>query len=249
MNGVLDLLVAPEAWAALVTLTVLEIVLGIDNLIFISVLTNKLPEDYRDRARQIGISMALILRLVLLAGISVIIGLTSPAFSLFDHAFTWRDLILISGGLFLVWKSTSEIHQKVDGTDEEEGSPDKPAAGGFAAAIVQIVILDMVFSIDSIITAVGMTNDLPIMYAAVIIAVGLMFWTAGPLSDFIRRNPTVVMLALSFLLMIGTALIAEGWGASVKKGYIYTAMAFSAVVEGLNILSRKRSEQRRKGRG
>jgi predicted tellurium resistance membrane protein TerC len=229
----------PTAWVALVTLIVLEIVLGIDNLIFISILTNKLPPQHQARARRLGIGAALIMRLVLLATISFIVQLTEPLFELFDHGFSWRDLILISGGLFLVWKATREIHHTVDIEDEKDTMVGKAVQMTISAAIFQILLLDLVFSIDSIITAVGMTDEIAIMYIAVICAVTVMLLAAEPLSKFIAKNPTVVMLALGFLLMIGMTLIADGFGFHVPKGYIYAAMGFSALVEGLNMLARR----------
>jgi len=234
---------SPEAWAALATLIVLEVVLGIDNLIFISILTNRLPEADRPRARMVGISAALVLRLALLSLIFVIVGLTAPVFTVFEHAFSWRDLILIAGGMFLVWKATTEIHHNVDPDDGAHKGPTKSA--GFAMVIGQILVLDLVFSMDSILTAVGMTSHLPIMVTAVVVSVVLMMFAARPLADFIHANPTVVMLALGFLLMIGMVLIADGFGAHVPKGYIYAAMAFSALVEGLNMLARKARIRRR----
>lgn len=231
----------PTAWVALLTLVVLEIVLGIDNLIFISILTNKLPEEQRARARRLGISAALIMRLVLLATISIIVQLTAPVFTALGHGFSWRDLILIAGGLFLVWKATKEIHHTVDPQDHQDtmvGTLQMSLAG----AIFQILLLDLVFSIDSIITAVGMTDEIAIMYIAVIVAVSVMMLAATPLANFIAKNPTIVMLALGFLLMIGMTLIADGMGYHVPKGYIYTAMGFSALVEGLNMLARRRKK-------
>jgi predicted tellurium resistance membrane protein TerC len=231
----------PTAWVALVTLIVLEIVLGIDNLIFISILTNKLPEAQRARARRLGIGAALIMRLVLLATISFIVQLTAPVFSAFGHGFSWRDLILIAGGLFLVWKATTEIHHTVDkDAGEDAASLSGTLQLSLGAAIFQILLLDLVFSIDSIITAVGMTDEIAIMYIAVIVAVTAMMLAAGPLADFIAKNPSIVMLALGFLLMIGMTLIADGMGYHVPKGYIYAAMGFSALVEGLNMLARRR---------
>ena len=247
----IELLTAPEVWMAFFALVTMEIVLGIDNLLFISIASSKLPEAQQDTARRIGIGLALVLRLVLLSGIAWIVGLTEPVFDLgfsggvgahgepsFDTAFSWRDLILIGGGAFLVWKATTEIQHKVQ---------PKPAetvfAGGatsaFAAVIVQIVLLDVVFSVDSILTAVGMTEHIPVMVAAVVIAVAVMFLAAGPVTRFVNENPTVVMLALAFLLMIGMVLIAEGFGRHVPKGYIYGAMAFAALVEGLNMWVRR----------
>ena len=229
----------PTAWVALLTLIVLEVVLGIDNLIFISILTNKLPKEQQARARRLGISAALIMRLVLLATISIIVQLTAPIFTLFGHGFSWRDLILIAGGLFLVWKATKEIHHTVD-PDDHKDSMVGAVSMTMGAAIFQILLLDLVFSIDSIITAVGMTDEIAIMYIAVIVAVTVMMLAATPLANFIAKNPTIVMLALGFLLMIGMTLIADGMGYHVPKGYIYAAMGFSALVEGLNMLARRR---------
>ncbi len=262
-----SLLVDPAAWAALITLIVLEVVLGIDNLIFISILSNKLPESQRSQARRLGIGLALGLRLVLLSGIAWLVGLTAPVIDLglvgapdghgapsFETAFSARDLILIAGGLFLLWKATKEIHHSMDVDDSGElldktGGVGSKAGLSFASAIVQILLLDMVFSVDSILTAVGMTDDLPIMVAAVIVAVGVMLVAADPLANFIDRNPTVVMLALGFLIMIGAVLIADGFGVHVPKGYIYAAMAFSAGVETLNILARRARQRARSAAG
>lgn len=234
---IIPLLSDPAAWAALATLVVMEVVLGIDNLIFISVLSNKLPEGQRQRARRIGILAALVLRLVLLATIALIVGMTEPLFEIFGKAFSWRDLIMIAGGLFLVWKATSEIHESVD--PEVEGEGNGKVALSMAAVVGQILVLDLVFSVDSIITAVGMTPHVPIMFVAVIAAVLAMLLAADPLANFIHRNPTIVMLALGFLLLIGTTLIAEGFGAHIPRAYIYAAMAFSAFVEGLNMAARR----------
>ena len=245
MDYLLQLAASPTAWIALATLIVMEIVLGIDNLIFISILTNKLPEQYRTKARRIGIGMALILRLGLLGTIAYIVQLTTPVFEVLGKAFSWKDMILIAGGLFLVWKATSEIHHSM--SPHAEGETQSTPSGvslGFAAAIGQILMLDLVFSIDSIITAVGMTEHLPIMVSAVVVAVLVMLLASEPLAKFINENPTVVMLALAFLIMIGMTLIAEGFGAHVPKGYVYAAMAFSATVETLNILARRVREKR-----
>jgi predicted tellurium resistance membrane protein TerC len=250
MDSLITLFSQPATWVALATLIAMEVVLGIDNLVFVSILTNKLPAAMRPRARLIGIGLALGLRLALLGTVAVIVKLTEPILTAFGHGFSWRDLILIAGGLFLVWKSTKEIHHSVDPVPSGDvfDVGDKPVARavtiGFAAAIGQIIMLDLVFSIDSIVTAVGMTPHIPIMVVAVIVAVLVMLLAAGPLSDFIARNPTVVMLALGFLLMIGMTLIAEGFGAHVEKGYVYAAMAFSAAVEGLNIWSRGARERK-----
>ncbi|WQG58235.1 TerC family protein [Pseudomonas sp. RTB3] len=243
MDYLLQLAASPTAWIALATLIVMEIVLGIDNLIFISILTNKLPEKHRAKARRIGISMALILRLGLLSTIAFIVQLTAPVFEIFGQAFSWKDMILIAGGLFLVWKATTEIHHSMDPEPEEKTSTGNAVTIGFAAAIGQILLLDLVFSIDSIITAVGMTEHLPIMVIAVVAAVVVMLVAAEPLAKFINDNPTVVMLALGFLIMIGMTLIAEGFGAHVPKGYVYAAMTFSAVIEGLNIARRNRHKR------
>jgi predicted tellurium resistance membrane protein TerC len=260
MSNISALLADPAAWAALVTLIVMEVVLGIDNLIFISILSNKLPEGQRQKARRIGIGLALVMRLLLLTAIAWIVALTAPVFDLglvgplgehgeptFETEFSWRDLILIAGGLFLMWKATKEIHHTID-ADESDELLDKKGvvAITFTAAIVQILLLDVVFSIDSILTAVGMTEHVEIMYVAVITAVVVMLLAADPLANFINKNPTVVMLALGFLLMIGMVLIAEGFGAHIPKGYIYTAMAFSAGVELLNIFSRRRRARQKR---
>jgi predicted tellurium resistance membrane protein TerC len=242
MTHILALATDPAAWLALATLVVMEVVLGIDNLVFVSILTNKLPEATRGRARHLGIGLALVMRLLLLGVIAFIVGLTAPVLTLLSHRFSWRDLILLAGGLFLLWKATREIHEAMAPGEPGADGAGRPARAPprFAAAIAQILALDLVFSIDSILTAVGMTDQLPIMCAAVIVAVGLMMIASGPLAGFIRKNPTIVMLALGFLLMIGMTLIAEAFGVTVPKGYIYAAMAFSGLVEGLNMLARAR---------
>ena len=239
MDSLLALMTDPTAWAALVTLIVMEIVLGIDNLIFISILSNKLPEAQRARTQRMGLMLALVMRLGLLGTVAWIAQLTAPAFTLFAHAFSWRDLILLVGGLFLVWKATSEIRHHVTHSDDVSDNASSTVQLTVAAAIGQIIVLDIVFSVDSIITAVGMTEHMPIMFIAVIVAVMVMLFAALPLSRFIDRNPTIVMLALSFLLVIGMTLIADGFGTHVPKAYIYAAMAFSAFVEGMNMLVRK----------
>jgi predicted tellurium resistance membrane protein TerC len=244
MDYALGLLSDPATWVALVTLIAMEVVLGIDNLIFISILTNKLPEHQRVRARRIGIGGALLLRLALLGTVAVIVQLVDPIFTALGNSFSWRDIILIAGGLFLVWKATKEIHHNVDpdpGSDMFEG---RSRSLGFGAAVLQILLLDLVFSIDSIITAVGMTDHVPIMIVAVVFTVAVMLVAATPLANFIQANPTIIMLALGFLLLIGTMLIAEGFGAHVPKGYIYAAMAFSALVEALNMLARRAKKRR-----
>jgi predicted tellurium resistance membrane protein TerC len=240
MEYLMDLLTSPAAWVALATLIVMEVVLGIDNLIFISILTNKLPEAHRTKARRLGIGMALILRLALLSTVAFIVKLTAPVFEVAGHGFSWKDIILIAGGLFLLWKATSEIHHSVDPVAKEDAGISAQVGIGFASAIGQILMLDLVFSIDRIITAVGMTEHLPIMVIAVVVAVLVMLLASEPLARFINANPTVVMLALGFLIMIGMTLIAEGFGAHVPKGYVYTAMAFSAAIECLNLWVRRR---------
>ena len=244
MDELIALAEDPAAWAALATLVVMEVVLGIDNLIFISILSNKLPEAQRARTQRIGIGLALVMRLGLLGTVALIVRLTNPLFSVFDHAFSWRDLILISGGLFLVWKATTEIHHHVAHETEDDAFDGATITLTPWSAIGQILVLDLVFSIDSIVTAVGMTEHIPIMFVAVIAAVAVMLFAAGPLSRFIGRNPTVVMLALGFLLVIGMTLNAEGFGSHVPKGYIYAAMAFSAFVEGLTMMARRAKKKR-----
>ena len=247
MDSILALMQDPAAWIALVTLVVMEVVLGIDNLIFISILTNKLPPEHRVQARRIGIGLALIMRLALLGTIAWIVKLTNPVFELFGHGYSWKDMILIAGGLFLVWKATKEIHHTVDPTPTHDVMDKKDVViANAGAAIVQIILLDIVFSIDSILTAVGMTEHLPIMVVAVLVAVTVMLLAADPLANFINKNPSVVMLALGFLLMIGMVLIADGFGYHVPKGYIYAAMAFSAGVEALNMLGRRSASKKEK---
>jgi predicted tellurium resistance membrane protein TerC len=251
-DSITPLLTDPAAWAALVTLIVMEVVLGIDNLIFISILSNKLPPEHRSRVRRIGISLALIMRLALLSTIAWIVTLTAPVFAVMGNEFSWKDMILIVGGLFLVWKATKEIHHSVDPTpshdllDKGKGGKAEAVINNAGAAIFQIILIDLVFSIDSILTAVGMTEHLPIMVVAVLVAITVMLLAADPLGDFIDKNPTVVMLALGFLLMIGMVLIADGFGYHVPKGYIYAAMAFSAGVEALNMLSRTSATKKQK---
>lgn len=239
MVSLLTLAADPTAWVALLALVAMEIVLGIDNLIFIAILTNRMPEHQRESGRRIGIGLALILRLGLLSTIAFIVQLTAPVFSVFGHGFSWRDLILLAGGMFLVWKATKEIHHRVDPDPGPDLFDRKKASLGFAGALGQIVLLDLVFSLDSIITAAGMTEHVPIMVIAVIAAVLAMLMAATPLANFINANPTVVMLALGFLLMIGTALVAEAFGAKIPKGYIYAAMIFATLIEGFNMLERR----------
>ncbi|MBM3635514.1 MAG: TerC family protein [Alphaproteobacteria bacterium] len=244
MDYLYSLLIDPHAWIALAALVTMEVVLGIDNLIFISILSNKLPPEQQKIARRIGLLAALGLRIVLLGALTFIIHLVEPLFSIMGKSFSGRDLILISGGLFLVWKATREIHHVLD-PEEDSNLFSSATRSGLSTTIVQILFLDFVFSIDSIITAVGMTEHLPIMIIAVIAAVLSMILAADTLSKFIKNNPTIVMLVLGFLLMIGMTLLAEGFGANVPKGYIYSAMAFAAGVEGLNILSRRSARKQR----
>jgi|UniRef100_UPI003783DC5C predicted tellurium resistance membrane protein TerC len=230
---------SPEAWIALLTLTVMEIVLGIDNIVFISILVDKLPVAERPRARFLGLGFAMVTRILLLLSISWVMQLKNPLFALFGHQISGKDLILILGGLFLLYKATTEIHHKVEGHAEEEKTTKARAALG--AILVQIAILDIVFSLDSVITAVGMADHIMVMIIAVMISVGFMMVFAGSVSDFISAHPTVKMLALSFLLLIGTTLIAEGFHVHFEKGYVYFAMAFSIFVEMLNIRMKKRA--------
>lgn len=225
-------LTSPEAWIALVTLTVLEIVLGIDNVVFISILAGKLPASAQRRARSVGLTLAMVTRILLLLSITWIMRLTTPLFALAGHTFSGRDLILLAGGLFLLWKSTREIHASLEGPEPAGQGPHGRAT--FWGVIVQIALLDIVFSLDSVITAVGMARDLGVMIAAIVAAVGVMLLAAGAISDFVHRHPTVKMLALSFLLLIGVTLIADGLGQHVSKGYVYFAMGFSVFVELLN---------------
>ncbi|HBL25637.1 MAG TPA: hypothetical protein DD490_02250 [Acidobacteria bacterium] len=227
----------PESWIALLTLTVLEIVLGIDNIIFISILAGKLPLEQRDRARKVGLFLAMFIRIALLASLAWIVRLTAPLFTVLSQEISGRDLILLIGGVFLLFKATREIHDKLEG---EEGHASAKIAASFGAVIVQILLLDIVFSLDSVITAVGMANDLTVMIIAVILAVSVMLFSAGPVSAFVERHPTVKMLALSFLLLIGMSLVAEGLDQHIPKGYVYFAMGFSVFVEMLNLRSKRK---------
>jgi len=233
-----DLLTDPQAWIALATLTALELVLGIDNVIFISILVDKLPPAQRELARRLGLAMAMLMRIGLLLVLSWMVGLVAPLFTLLGQAISGRDLILIVGGLFLIWKSTSEIHQSLEG---EEGHASSAVRATFAAVIVQITLIDIVFSLDSIITAVGMVSRTEVMVTAVVLSVALMMLFAAPIGRFVSAHPTIKMLALSFLVVIGVVLIAEGFDHRVPKGYIYFAMAFSVCVELLNIRMRRRA--------
>ncbi|EFL90335.1 TerC family protein [Ahrensia sp. R2A130] len=240
----IELLYDPAVWASFATLTIMEIVLGIDNIVFISVIINRLPPEQAERARKIGLALALIFRIALLLVITWIIGLQSDLFTAFGHAFSWRDLILIGGGVFLIYKATAEIHEEFEGETEEEEA-ERLSVTSFASIIGQIIVIDIVFSVDSIITAVGMAEHVEVMIAAVIVAVGIMFVASGTVADFIRRHPTTKMLALAFLLLIGVSLVADGLGFHIPRGYIYAAMGFSVLVETINILAgRKRKKQR-----
>ena len=234
----MELLSNPQTWIAFVTLTLLELVLGIDNIIFISILVDKLPEARRETARRLGLFMAMFMRIGLLLVLAWIIGLVTPLFSAFGKDISGRDLILILGGLFLVWKSTTEIHHAIEGEEEQHASAGRAS---FSAVILQIMLVDLVFSLASIITAVGMVDDVRVMIAAVIASVGMMMVFAGPIGRFVSAHPTIKMLALSFLVVVGVVLVSEGFGTHVPKGYVYFAMAFSLCVEMLNIRMRKRS--------
>jgi predicted tellurium resistance membrane protein TerC len=241
-TSTMESLTNPEIWIALGTLTALELVLGIDNIIFISILAGKLPPEQRDKARRLGIALAAITRLALLFAIAWIVGLTAPIFSVFSHEISWRDLILIGGGLFLIGKATHEIHQKLEGASEhvEAGK----AVASFGSVIAQIMLLDVVFSLDSIITAVGMVEQRWVMFAAILISIAFMLLFARPIGDFVERHPTVKVLALSFLIMIGLVLMADGFGQKIPKGYIYAAMAFSVFVEMVNLWIRNRAQKK-----
>lgn len=239
MEHIVSLLSSPEAWASLLTLTVLEIVLGIDNIIFISIIAAKLPANQQAKARTIGLGLALIMRIILLMLIFWIAHLTAPLFAVFGNEISWRDIILIGGGLFLLVKGTMEIHHTVEGEGDEKTSTLKQVT--FGAVLAQIAILDIVFSLDSVITAVGMADERSIMIAAVIIAIAVMLFAAKPVSDFVNAHPTVKMLALSFLLLVGMALIADGFDVHIPRGYLYFAVAFSLGVEILNLWVRKKN--------
>ncbi len=233
----MEWITSPEAWIALATLTILEIVLGIDNIVFITVLSDRLPEDQQKRARRVGLSLAMGTRILLLLFLAWILGLVQPLFSVFGHVFSGRDLILAAGGVFLLWKATHEIHDNLEG--EEERARGRPRAT-LGAVLVQIALLDIIFSLDSVITAVGMADDLPVMVIAIVLAVGVMMVSADAIGGFVGRHPTVKMLALSFLLLIGMSLVADGMGLHIPKGYIYFAMGFSIFVEILNLRIRER---------
>lgn len=238
----MEWLTDPHAWLALATLTALEIVLGVDNIIFISILCGRLPEAQRARARSIGLALAMLTRIGLLFTLSWLMTLTAPLFSVLAHSFSGRDLILIGGGLFLLWKSVHEIHNALEGVSDAQPGASAAATATFGAVIAQIAVIDIVFSLDSVITAVGMVDELSIMVIAIVIAVGVMLVAAGPIGNFVDRHPTIKMLALSFLILVGVALIGEGWGFHIPKGYIYFAMAFSVAVEMLNLRLRAKSK-------
>ena len=236
----MDLLWSPEAWISLLTLTVLEIVLGVDNIVFISILAGKLPKHQRARARMLGLGLAMGTRILLLLSLTWVMGLTRPLITVLEHEISGRDLILLAGGMFLLWKSTTEIHERLEGPSESHSH--RKAVHSFAGVLIQIGLLDIVFSLDSVITAVGMANSVAIMIAAIMIAVAFMMFTSSAVSEFVDRHPTVKMLALSFLLLIGMALVAEGFHEQITKGYIYFAMAFSVFVEMLNIRARRKGK-------
>ena len=240
-----DWLLDPQIWASLLTLTILEIVLGIDNLIFISIVAGRLPAHQQARARSVGLSLALFMRLALLASISWLVGLTATIFSVGGHGFSWRDLILAGGGLFLLYKGTKEIHELVEGGEEGGDVTDEAPKRkvSFASVIGQIIVLDIVFSLDSVITAVGMADNLWVMSTAVLVAVVIMLFASGTVASFVNNHPSVKMLALAFLLLIGMVLVADGMGFHVPKGFIYAAMGFSVAVESLNLLARKKRKQ------
>ena len=236
----MDWLTSPEAWIALLTLTALEIVLGIDNIIFISILVGRLPEQQRNKGRVLGLGFAMITRILLLLSITWVMKLTEPLFTVLARDLSGRDLILIGGGLFLLWKSTVEIHESLEGAGEERTAA---ALAGFAATIAQIAVIDIIFSLDSVITAVGLAQDVAVMIIAIVAAVGVMLFASKAIGDFVDRHPTIKVLALSFLVVVGVALIAEGFDWHVPRGYIYFAMAFSTVVEMLNIRMRRKAAQ------
>ena len=241
---ILALLTDPNAWAALVTLTVLEIVLGIDNLVFLAVLTSRLEGAQARRARIIGLSLAFVFRVIMLAGLTWLMGLTAPVVTLFGMGISWRDIILIGGGLFLIAKATHEIHNEVEARYESEAKPVGASSSAFTMVIAQIVAVDLVFSLDSIITAIGMVEDIAIMIAAVVIAMIVMFLAANPVGEFIAEHPTTKMLALAFLVLIGMALVADGFEFHIPRGYIYFAMAFAGAVEFFNVLARRNRRRR-----
>ena len=238
----MELLTSPEAWAALLTLTALEIVLGIDNVIFLSVIVSRIPPEQAERARKIGLALALVFRIALLSVLVWLIGLTQPVFTVGNFELSWRDIILLGGGLFLIAKATHEIHAEVEARDDEGDA--KPKASAFFWVIVQIIVIDLVFSLDSIITAIGMAQDLEIMIAAVVIAVGVMYVSSGPVAAFVAEHPTTKMLALAFLVLIGVALVADGAHFHIPRSFIYVAICFSAAVEAFNIMAKRNRRKR-----
>lgn len=243
MQDIISFLSDPAVWAGLATLTLMEIVLGIDNIIFISILAGKLPAEQQDRARFIGLALAAVTRVILLLGVSWLVGLTAPLFSIAGHAFSGRDLILLGGGIFLVYKAVAEIHEKLEGHKDEE----RIAKAGvkFSGVIIQILLLDIIFSLDSVITAVGMTDKIAVMIIAVLISLAIMMWSGRAIGNFVMRHPTVKMLALAFLLLIGVSLAAEAFHREIPKGYIYSAMAFSIFVEMLNLRATKKKQAKK----
>lgn len=236
---VMDWLTSPEVWAAFFTLLALEVVLNIDNVIFLSIITAKLPPEQQPRARRIGILLALIFRIAFLCALTWLIGLTKPVFDVFGQAVSWRDIILFFGGLFLLWKGTTEIHSETEG---KHSDGPRPVSTAFSAVIVQIVLIDLVFSLDSILTAIGMTNQLPIMIAAVVVSLIIMLVAANPIGNFVNKHPSVKMLALAFLLLVGVALVADSLHFDIPRGYLYFAVAFSALVEGLNLAASRKKK-------
>jgi predicted tellurium resistance membrane protein TerC len=238
----IDFLTDPHVWASFIALSAMEIVLGIDNVVFISLLVTRLPEQQRKRARQIGLSLALVFRVIMLAGIAYFIHLTTPIFSVGGYDFSWRDLVLLAGGLFLLVKGTREMHADIEGEEDEHGAT--PVADSMVSAIVQIALIDLVFSVDSIITAVGMADHIEVMIAAVVVAILVMYFASGPVAAFIERHPTTKMLALAFLLLIGAALIADAFHFHIPRGYIYFAMAFAAGVEVVNVIAMRNRRHR-----
>jgi predicted tellurium resistance membrane protein TerC len=239
----------PAGWVALATLTVMEIVLGIDNVVFISVLVARLPADQAERARKIGIALALVFRIILLMMLAWLIGLTDPIATLFGHGLSWRDVILLVGGLFLLFKATHEIHRNIEEAGEAEAEMKARQPAMFMTAIVQIAIIDIVFSIDSIVTAIGMAQHIGVMVTAVVLSMIVMYVASGPVARFVAEHPTTKMLALSFLILIGVSLVADGWGQHIPRGYIYFAMAFSTGVEVLNVIVRRRKKRANGGTG
>jgi predicted tellurium resistance membrane protein TerC len=239
----MELLYDPNVWASFITLTIMELVLGIDNIVFLSVIVNKLPAEQAERARRIGLLLALVFRIILLVFLTWIIGLQSELFQVVGHSVSWRDIILFAGGVFLIYKATAEIHEEFEG-ETDEVAAQRLSVATFSTIIGQIILIDLVFSVDSIVTAIGMAQHVEVMIAAVIVAVGVMYVAAGTVSSFIKRHPTTKMLALAFLMLIGVSLVADGMGFHIPRGYIYAAMGFSVCVEAINImLGRKKGRK------